>query len=529
MTAKRKELLRFRRDLLEDFELYARVCLKIRTKKGTIEPLVLNKAQLEMLRIVNQQFEETGRIRVIILKGRQMGLSTAIGGFLYWRTSQREAKKAAVVTHHADSTSNLFSMTRRYHDNVPMAVQPSTRYNSSRSLVFDKLDSSYLVATAGGENIGRSETLNYSHLSEVAFWPTSTAEENLNGLLQAVPPADDTAVFIESTAKGVTGPFYRMWRDAVAGENGYIPIFLPWFWAEEYTSPVPQGFQRTPEEEALAEEYGLTDGQLMWRREKIVASGRDLFNQEYPCKAEDAFLTTGRPVFDPIQIRDFLEAAPDPIARFTIFQGQLEEDPHRGELVVYIPHDPGETYYIGADVGMGVRHDKSDSSVAQVLDSRKRQVAVWRGKVDPAYFAEILATLGEYYNYAKIGAENNSHGILTCYRLYSDLTYPNVYMDEIMDTAGTPETSKIGFRTTAKSRPMIIDALRAELREGHIRPVDKTTLQEMTTFIVTESGKLEHDTGCHDDTVMALAIANHIHEGVWQPLVTKPEWYHTGI
>ena len=97
----------------------------------------------------------------------------------------------------------------------------------------------------------------------------------------------------------------------------------------------------------------------------------------------------------------------------------------RGELTTYLDHDEGERYVIGADPSMGLQ--TGDYSVAQILDSKKRQVATWRGHVHPDYFAEVLYHLGTYYNDAMIIVENNSHGILTCTRLGKDMAYPHFY------------------------------------------------------------------------------------------------------
>ena len=195
----------------------------------------------------------------------------------------------------------------------------------------------------------------------------------------------------------------------------------------------------------------------------------------------------------------------------------------RGELTTYIPHNPGETYVIGADSAMGIRN--GDYSVAQVLDSKKRQVATWRGHCHPDFFAEILQALGNYYNEAFIIVENNSHGILTCTRLGKDFAYGRFYQTVEVDKITERESVKLGFTTTSKTKPLIIDQLRASVRDGEMELNDKTTIREMLTYIVTESGAMEAEAGCHDDTVMALALANHVHEGAWEPTEIPDELY----
>ena len=170
-----------------------------------------------------------------------------------------------VITHHADSTRALFDMTKRFHENCPDILKPNTKYSSRRELSFDQLNSSFVVSTAGSEAVGRGETLSHVHASELAFWNKSTAKENFNGLVQAVPNTPNTAIFIESTANGLTGIFYDLWRGAVDGSNGFIPVFIPWYTDPEYRVPITtkKKFVRTPEENELAKKYNLDNEQIL--------------------------------------------------------------------------------------------------------------------------------------------------------------------------------------------------------------------------------------------------------------------------
>lgn len=540
MTATKRDLKETRRRLLKDFEFYAKHSVKIRTKSGEIKSLVLNKVQKRfLLEHVIPQLETTGKIRSVILKGRQQGLSTVVSAFIYFRTSQHTGQKAIVIAHVKDSTQTLFDMYKRVHENVPELLKPETRYSSKRELVFKSLDSGIMVATAGGEGIARGETLQCMHLSEVAFWPTTFANENFNGLIRALPNSDGTMCFVESTANGMSGKFYELWKGAVQGTNGFVPFFSAWFESDEYREKAPEGFTRTPDEQDLSHRFGLDDDQLYWRRREIAKAGLDLFKQEYPCTPEEAFITSGRPVFVPEVLQEMLELAKEPKRRMAIEQvvdrdkGKVDwkvVEHSRGELLVYHDREEGEQYYIGADVAVGIRDpEAADWCVAQVLNSSKRQVAVWRGQVTPDHYARVLATLGYYYNIALVAPERNGHGLLVCVRLHKDLSYPNVFTDIKEGELADKESLNIGFQTNVSSKPLIIDKLRGDVREHVIEINDKTTLQEMLSFIVTESGKMQAEDGCFDDCVMALAIANHIHEGKWSPIVVTDEFYSHAI
>lgn len=521
------KLLAVRKKLKEEFPFYAKAALKIRTKEGDIQPLVLNSAQQILQQAIDEEMKTRGFVRIIILKARQQGLSTAVGGYMYFNVSQSKARKALVVTHHADSTRALFDMTKRFHENCPDLLRPSTKYSSRRELSFDGLDSSYIVATAGGESIARGETISHLHASELAFWPTTSARDNWNGLIQAVPETKGTAVFIESTANGIANLFHELWKGAVDGTNGYRPVFIPWFLDPAYKAPCTEPLDHTPDEQDLIRKFNLTDEQLMFRRKRIAQTSQELFRQEYPAEPDEAFLTTGAPVFNPEQLVKLLDTAKDPVARLTLEGNDWVNHP-RGELLQYYHHVPGETYYIGADVAMG--GGRGDYSVAQVLDSKKRQVAVWRSNhYNPDYFATVLEKLGRFYNEAFIIPENNAHGILTCTRLGKDFAYPNIYMVTEVDKLTERESVQIGFRTTVKTKPLIIDQLRASVRDADLELNDKTTIREMLSFVVTESGAMEAEPGCHDDCVMSLAMVNHVHEGRFTPVEVTDEFYFEAI
>lgn len=520
-----QDLIKVRRRFLNDFAFWAKHACRIRTKEGEIVPLVLNGPQRRLLKLVEEQRRTTGRIRIIILKARQQGFSTFVSAWQYWWLSQHPAQKGVVVTHKSDSTRALFDMYKRIHANTPELLRPTTSYSSRKELVFDKLDTSLMVATAGGEGIARGETITNSHLSEHGFWPASTAKENFNGLTQSIPNTPGTSIFVESTANGYND-FNELWEGAVKGENGFMPFFAAWFETPEYREEPPAGFERTFEEQDLVERFKLDDAQLYWRRRKIAANGRELFMQEYPATPDEAFIASGRPVFDPILVQPMLDAAPQPIARMSIEDGVPREH-SRGELKVYVKHDPEQIYTIGADIAMGVRG--RDYSVAQVLDGDKRQVSVWHGHIHPDAFASVLAALGAYYNNALVAPERNGHGLLTAVRLWKDLQYPNVFIDVTEGQIADRDTLNVGFLTNVKTKPLIIDRLRAEVRDKGIKILDAETLKEMKTFIVTESGAMEAEEGKHDDYVMALAIANHVHVRRFKPIPVTDEFYCNAI
>lgn len=524
------EMLAVRQRLFDDFEYYAANASFIRTKSQEIVTLTLNRAQKYLLEVVNRQLASRGFVRIIICKGRQLGSSTFVEAWLYWWVSQRAAQRAVVIAHDGPTARTLFDMTRRLHDKCPEILQPHTKYSAKNELSFDILDSSYRIATAGGEGIVRGDTVTAAHLSEFAWWPASSAQNNFSGLMDAIPNQPGTAVFIESTSNSFN-EFYTQCEQARKGDSLFEFVFLPWFWDDAYRVSARKNFKRSPGEKKLVELYGLDNDQLMFRRSKIAEKGEDLFKQEFPMNADESFLTSGRPVFHPEKLQEMIDTASDPIEIRALEEtvddkGKLKlefvEHP-LGELKIYRPLDPKETYYIGGDVGFGVR---KDFSCAQVLDSHRRQAAVWRSdRTNEDLFGTALAALGRRYNDALVICERNGPGILSNRVLMRDEAYTNVFMETVYDKVADVETVHVGFLTTEKSKPLIIGEVRANLRDGELEVYDRTTLDEMRSYIVTPTGRMEADKGKHDDTVMALALANHICEGAWTPIANTDDYY----
>lgn len=292
---------RIRQRLKSDFPHYAAKCLKIRTKDGQIMPLVLNEAQQYMHERIEEQRARTGKVRAVILKGRQQGCSTYIEGRFYWRTTHKRGIRAFILTHEDDATNNLFDLANRFHENCPSPVRPSTGAANAKELHFDKLDSGYKVGTAGNKAVGRGSTIQLFHGSEVAFWPN--AQAHAAGVLQAVPDEDDTEVIKESTANGLGNYFHKEWQDAEAGLSEYIAIFIPWYWSSEYRKTVPEGFALDAEEEQYMQAYGLDLEQMAWRRAKIIElKDPMLFKQEYPATSAEAFQVSGLDPYIPAEL-----------------------------------------------------------------------------------------------------------------------------------------------------------------------------------------------------------------------------------
>lgn len=280
----RANLLRHRNDFL----YYSPRVLRIRTKSGEVIPFKLNRAQRYIHEQLEAQKARLGYVRAIILKGRQQGCSTYVGGRFYHRVQFHKGLEAFILTHMSDSTDKLFAMTERFHEGNLPALKPELEASNAKELRFRKLDSGYSVGTAGSKAVGRGATIQLFHGSEVAFWPNSGS--HVTGVMQAVPEEPDTEVILESTAYGMGDYFHETWQDAVAGNGEFIAIFVPWFWEEGYRKEVPPGFVLDADEADYQALHGLDLEQMVWRRNKIVElKSIQAFQQEYPATPEEAF------------------------------------------------------------------------------------------------------------------------------------------------------------------------------------------------------------------------------------------------
>lgn len=511
------------KDYIENF-------LKIRTKSGELVSLTLNEPQQRLYEVIAKRYKAGKPVRVIILKARQMGFSTLTEGIVFWATATRENTDSMIIAHKDEATANLFRMSKLFYEQLPPPIKPMLQASNAQELNFDKpsrdrserkgLKSRIRCATAGGSGQGRSYTLRNVHMSEFAFWPGDKLE-TYSGIMQAVPDEPGTIVIVESTANGYD-MFKTLWDRAVAAqqagdEEGFIPVFFPWYEMSEYRRPVPPGFELTDEERELKATFKLDDEQIAWRRWCIeVNCGGDLnkFKQEYPATPDEAFIATGTCVFDKEALvlrRAAVSADKWEYGRFTYRNdglriSDIKWQPEKGGPIrIKKKPEEGVPYVIGGDTaGTG-----SDFFVGQVLDNTSgEQVAVLQQLMGETEYTRQMYCLGMYYNTALIGIETN-------YSTYpvqelERLRYPKQYVRQHLDKYTQKLTDEFGFNTTSRTRPTIIDNLKAVARE-HLELIsDYGTLGEMLTFVYDENWRPEAEEGEHDDLVMALAIAHEI-------------------
>ena len=279
--------------LKDDLPYFSRNFLIIKSKtKGTIH-FVLNDIQLDFHYKIITRKRKGLPCKFVVVKARQLGLSTYIEARLFHRVLFEKAKNAFILGDKADTASSIFAMAKRYYDGLPQAFQIPLINNSSKMLAFNT-DSLFRVGTAGADVIGRGTTNNFFHGSEVGFW--KNASEIVSGTLQTIPEDLDSEIFLESTTNGTTGDglyFYEMANTGLDEKSEFQTIFYPWFRNKEYRKQLIEPIKHDEYEEFLVKTYGLDDEQLFWRRNKLqneFKKREHLFKQEYPSSLNEAFL-----------------------------------------------------------------------------------------------------------------------------------------------------------------------------------------------------------------------------------------------
>ena len=491
----------------KDFGSFSEDKLKIITKdaaQGYI-PFKFNQAQQKIHDAVEKQLKEKGRVRVLILKARQQGISTYTAGRVFWKTLHTPYTRSVVLAHDSATSDALFTMSKQFIERMPDEGKPELVKSNAKEIKFAHNDSGFRLYTAGSPEAGRGTTPTILHCSEVAFWQNQ--EKILAGLFQGVSSADGTEIILESTANGASGSFYEMYKKAEQGLNDYIPVFLPWHMTLEYTMEPPEDFVRTKEEEGLVELYDLTDGQLWWRRMKIGEGGSAKFAQEYPATSEEAFQVSGANVFDVEKVEKLNAKSAVSIRSFSPKMMSWDEQ-REGHLEIWEAPGFKEKYIIGADVALGVGQDYS---TAVVMNSKREVVGLYRNnRIDPSAFGKELFYLGRYFNNALLAVESNSMGVATLQKL-KDMNYVNLYYQTKIANISNEEGMRLGFRTTSASKPAIIGNLKNWIFEEEVGIWSSVIIQELKDYLSDERGSTAAGPGCHDDAVMSLAIACEVY------------------
>lgn len=517
-------------------------CFSLVDKNKRNVPFFLNEVQADFI----QQIEEHGTKKpYFILKGRQQGFTTIVTAIVLANAIVRKNFAGFTLADRDDNTKAIFTdKAKVMYNALPELLKPTERFNSVNELFFDKLNSSWRVASASA-NVGRSRTLSFIHYSEIAFFRC-----NLSDLQKSIAQAatEDALCIYETTANGFNEA-KDLWDS-----GSCVNLFYEWWRTKEYVSREYEYIEMADgwltERLKALEARGLSREQMAWYAKKYHSYiDKSAIRQEYPCTPEEAFVASGDCIFDKDAISNYLstfdvksrlgyfeykkvaKALTDDYGRVLGYTDTIEdihfveskngyisivEEPYMSEKGKPKKEKP---YVIGADTaGTGL-----DYFTAKVIDNTSgRCVATFRKqKMDEDLFAEQLYCLGKYYSDALIGVEINHsrHPV----RVLSKLGYTNLYLSKKPTTFADIPEKEYGFITSSITRPIIVFNLVSVMRADIKLETDRQTLLEMTTFIRRDDGKLAAADGAHDDLVMASAIAHYIGQDYTYDFIDKSE------
>jgi hypothetical protein len=473
----------------EDPELALRAVaslLRIRNRKGRMIPLCGNTAQ--------RMYEERRGRQNIVLKARQMGMTTWIASRFFLRTITRPGTLTLQVAHTRAAAEAMFRMVHRMWENLPEELRegPLTRSRANvGQMIFREMDSEFRIASACDVGVGRGVSVHNLHCSEVSRWPGDAAE-TLAGLRAALHGEGE--LVLESTANGAYGAFYEEWcagTDEARSSDGLVRHFLPWWLEPAYTGASVDHAAMTEEEQALVARHGLQPEQIGFRR-GLEKSYGVLRSQEFAEDAESCFRATGSCYFDVDAIERRLLDVANPL-----------EVRDGGALQVWLRPLPGSEYLVAVDSAGGGAD--GDFAAVQVIELNTGiQCAELQKRLRPAELARAAAALGREYGGsvggAVIAVEKNNHGAAVLAYLETQERYERVWRDG----------SDAGWLTTAASKPEMVSRLGMLLEQRPEHFLSRRLLGELRTFVAGERGRSGAASGAHDDLVMAMAVAQAV-------------------
>ena len=429
----------------------------------------LNAAQLDLLEVLQRSN------RVIVPKARQLGISTLIRAYFFWKAYCAEHPRPyAVMSHTRASAEGLNKMDKVFYKNLPPKYRVPLGKLNTRHMVFKESGASMDIYTAGGRGGTRSFAAAAAHLSEFAFYPNQ--EETLAEVEATV---GDGQIIIESTANTPGDKFHSLILASLAGETDWEVAFYGWDLKPEYRQKPSRNFRLTAPDRKLMEEHALDINQLYWRKRKIATLGLDKFRREFPLTVEESFAASTIPYFD-LEILEGVEPIP------------LGKRPHR----LVEEGNPQEQYVLGCDVSAGVGADYSAVTVLS-LATREPVYHFESNTITPSQLAEELLRIAAKYNQPLMLVEGNSYGG-TVLSLLEQAGYKKLWTDP----NGRP------FMTRVNTRIKVFELLRNRIESYMFTRLDERLLNQLKACIWSaQRQRPDHPKNDNDDLLMSFALA----------------------
>ena len=457
----KEEYLRCKKDPIYFISKYIKVVHPIR---GMV-PFKLYPFQKVILNAL-----ETERFN-ILRKFRQAGCTTIAAAYSVWKCLFNSHQTIVILSVGDTESTEVLDRIKIMYDETPEWMRPKATQINAHNLKLE--NNSHIKSRPSGKQSGRGLSGSLLIIDEAAFI------EHIDTIWAAVYPIISTGgrAFVLSTVNGIGNWYHQIWEGAVEGTNSFNPIQINWKDHPEYNRG--DGF------DWLYKEMEQRDPPMNideWEKTTRANLSHKKWLQEYECE----FLGTGDTFIEGQVLNSLLENISEDFYRL-----------YNNRMYVWKDPDPTTSYFIAADVALG---RERDYSAFQVVDLQTgEQVAEFYSNTTPINeFARILFEQGNRYNVAPILIERNTIGNNLIDYLWEQLEYDNVWFDE----KGLP-----GFQTTTKTRDQVLIEMEEALRTSEVKLNSKRTVMELNTFIISDNGRFQADTGQNDDLVMSLALS----------------------
>jgi hypothetical protein len=415
--------------------------------------------------------------RTIILKSRQLGITTLCAAYSLWLMIFSKDQSILALAPTQEKAKNIVDKVRFAYAELPSWLKVPSSEDNKLSLILN--NGSKIKAASGASESARGYTANVLILDEAAFIDNA---EDLWGSAQQTLATGGRAIVL-STPNGIGQWFHQIWNSSEMQDNDFIPIKLPW-----NVHP---------------------DRNQEWRDKQDKELGKRMAAQECDC----SFLSSGDTYFENEHLEYYESNIVDPIAT---------EGP-KNDLWIWSHPIPERNYMAVVDTAKG---DGSDSSTIQIIDTYSgAQAAEYKGDADTNSLSKMAIALAVKYNLALLIVENTGLGHATISAIL-EIGYNNIYYSPKGDTLNVSQymtqfyeydISRMtpGFTTSTKTRPEVLLAMKNYVRDHSIQIFSRRTVNEMRTF-VWKNAKPQAQTGYNDDLVMAYAIGLYLRDSAIQ-------------
>ena len=402
--------------------------------------------------------------RVIVKAGRQVGKTTMVVGYILWYILFNEDKFVAILANKAPTAREILNRIKIAYESLPLWLQQGVRVWNKGDIELE--NNCRIMATSTASSAIRGYSISLLYLDEFAFVPSNIADEFFTSVYPTISSGTQSKILISSTPNGMNH-YYRMWTEAVEGQNGFKHIEANW-------RQVPGRDQA-------------------WADDQRRILGEEKFLQEMECE----FMGSAGTLLSAAALKSLAFVKPQHVSETGI--------------KIYGAPIPEHSYAVIVDTSRGRGLDYSACITIDITQIPYRLVATYKdNNISPLVYPSIIKQIADYYNQAQVLVEINDNGQQIADSLFEDYEYENILSTvdlkgKIALTWGYGNRSQRGIRTTKSVKRLGCSILKNLVEGQKILIQDFDVISELSTFIA-KGGSFEAEEGSHDDLVMCLVL-----------------------